>query len=108
MDTRTDTSGRQQPATKPPQKPGKEAWRREMREGAAATTETRASTTSPASARLRATIATLHYMVSQAESIDLAAAGQELSSDDLDDARRKVSRCREWIEKVDAALRVGR
>lgn len=102
VSTRTDTAGRQQPAIRHQPQPSKLKQIRALREQGA-------SAAAPASynsaARLRSTIATLHYNVGQAETIDLAAARQGIGRDDLKDAQAAVARCLNWLRNVEAALR---
>jgi len=98
---RTDSVGRQQPATRPPQL-GKEAQIRALREQQAAATAP--APPAAAAARLRSTLATLAGMIGPATAIDLAAARKGLTPDDLADDRDRVRRCLDWLRKVEAAL----
>src|SRR5205814_8727156 len=90
VSTRTDTAGRQQPASKPPPEPGKEAWPRQIR-------EQQAPPPAPASdnsaARLRSVAFTLSGNIGPSENIDLTAARNGLREQgELEDVRAKVTR----------------
>ena len=107
VSTRTDTAGRQQPATKPPKPPqiSKYDQARAQREATAAAAN--ATPGAASAARLRSVAFSVHYQISQAKSIDLDAARRELGADDLEDLRAKVRRCLGWLRKVEAALGGG-
>jgi hypothetical protein len=102
--TRTDTAGRQQPATKPPQV-SKEAQLRAMREAHANAQPAPGAAPASDAGRVQNAILNAYLALKAADNADLPAARRALNADQAALALDHIDGARARLRKLEAALR---
>jgi hypothetical protein len=104
VSSRTDSAGRQQPATKPAQ-PGKEAQLRAMREAHANAQPSPGAAPASDAGRVQNAILNAYLVLKAADDADLRAARRALNADQASLALEHIEGARVRLGKLEAALR---